>query len=148
MAKSREVRKLDQKRATSSTESGTMLRLGTFTRSRLIATRGRQGPSAFRRKKLDESRGDLAGSIGKLVADGALGDGHAVINGGRGRPRLLAGLKPHIFKERRLGQITFHNVRGVVNALPPANKVQQVVSVSAQGRVPLCGGHIRGPGND
>ena len=24
---------------------------------------------------------DLAGSIGKLVADGALGDGHAVING-------------------------------------------------------------------
>ena len=82
-----------------------------------------------------KAAGDLAGSIGKLVADGALGDGHAVINGGRGRPRLLAGLKPHIFKERRLGQITFHNVRGVVNALPPANKVQQVVSVSAQGRV-------------
>ncbi len=82
-----------------------------------------------------KAAGDLAGSIGKLVADGALGDGHAVINGGRGRPRLLAGLKPHIFKERRLGQITFHHVRGVVNALPPANKVQQVVSVSAQGRV-------------
>jgi len=50
MAKSREVRKLDQKRATSSTESGTMLRLGTFTRNRLIATRGRPRPIGLRRK--------------------------------------------------------------------------------------------------
>ena len=33
MAKSREVRKLDQKRATSSTDSGTMTRLGVFTRN-------------------------------------------------------------------------------------------------------------------
>src|SRR5258708_39284937 len=82
-----------------------------------------------------KAAGNLAGSIGELVADGALGDGHAVINGGSGRPRLLAGLKPHIFKERRLGQVTFLNVAGVVNALPPAIKVQQVVSVSAQGRV-------------
>jgi hypothetical protein len=50
MAKSREVRKLDQKRATSSTESGTMLCLGTFTRSRLITTRGRERPIGLRRK--------------------------------------------------------------------------------------------------
>src|SRR2546427_6331178 len=41
MAKSRAVWKLDQKRATSFTESGTMLCLGTFTRSRLRAIRGR-----------------------------------------------------------------------------------------------------------
>ena len=33
MAKSREVRKLDQKRATSSTDSGTIKRLGVFTRN-------------------------------------------------------------------------------------------------------------------
>ena len=35
MAKSREVRKLDQNRATSSTDNGTMVRLGVFTRNRL-----------------------------------------------------------------------------------------------------------------
>src|SRR5204862_1692462 len=54
MAKSREERKLDQKRATSSTESGTMLRLGTFTRSRLMSVRG---PLVFAAKKLDENHG-------------------------------------------------------------------------------------------
>ena len=37
MARSREVRKLDQNRATSSTDSGTMVRLGFFTRNRLTA---------------------------------------------------------------------------------------------------------------
>ena len=37
MARSREVRKLDQNRATSSTESGTMVRLASFTRTRLRA---------------------------------------------------------------------------------------------------------------
>jgi len=47
-----------------------------------------------------KAAGDLAGSIGKLVADAALGDGDAVIDGGRRRPRLLAGLKPHIFTIR------------------------------------------------
>ena len=46
-----QVRKLDQKRATSSTESGTMLRLGAFTRNRLIATRGRPRPIGLRCKK-------------------------------------------------------------------------------------------------
>ena len=51
MAKSREVRKLDQKWATSFTESGTILRLGTLTRSRLIACRGRARPMGPRRKK-------------------------------------------------------------------------------------------------
>ena len=35
MARSREVRKLDQNRATSSTDSGTMVRLGVLTRNRL-----------------------------------------------------------------------------------------------------------------
>jgi hypothetical protein len=47
-----------------------------------------------------KTAGDLAGSIGELVANSALGDSHAVIDGGRGRPRLLAGLKLHIIQER------------------------------------------------
>jgi hypothetical protein len=82
-----------------------------------------------------KAAGDLAGSIGELVADGAIGNGDAVIDGGRGRPRLLAGLELHIIQERGLGKVTFPNVAGVVNTLPPANKVQQVVSISAQGGV-------------
>jgi hypothetical protein len=44
IAKSRAVRKLDQKRATSFTERGTTLGLGAFTRSRLTASRGRPRP--------------------------------------------------------------------------------------------------------
>jgi hypothetical protein len=51
MAKSRVLRKLDQKRATSSTDKGTMWRLGALTRSRLMTTRGRPKPIGLRRKK-------------------------------------------------------------------------------------------------
>jgi hypothetical protein len=51
MARSRVVRKLDQKRATSLTESGTMLSFGIFTRSRLMATHARPRPIGLRRKK-------------------------------------------------------------------------------------------------
>jgi hypothetical protein len=38
-------------------------------------------------KSLMKIAGDLAGSIWELVADGALGDGDAVIDGGRERSR-------------------------------------------------------------
>ena len=44
MARSRVVRKLDQNRATSSIDSGTMLRLASLTRTRLIAQRGLPNP--------------------------------------------------------------------------------------------------------
>jgi hypothetical protein len=43
---------------------------------------------------------DLAGSIGELVAEGTIGDGDAVIDGGRERPWLSAGLEAHIIEER------------------------------------------------
>ncbi len=95
-----------------------------------------------------KAAGDLTGSIGELVAEGAIGDGDAVIDGGRERPRLLAGLEAHIIQERGLGQVTFPNVAGVMNTLPPADKVQQVVSVECAGSCPPGGGRIRGPGND
>jgi hypothetical protein len=52
MARSRAVWKLAQKRATSSTESGTMLSRGSFTRSLLIATRGRPRPIGLRCRKV------------------------------------------------------------------------------------------------
>ena len=73
--------------------------------------------------------------MGELVAKGAIGDGDAVIDGGTGRQRLLAGLEFHIIQERRLGQITFEHVAGMMNTLPPANKVQQVISADAQSGV-------------
>ena len=51
MAKSREVRKLDQKRATSSTDRGITMRLGSLTRNRLSVGRGRSKPNGERRQK-------------------------------------------------------------------------------------------------
>src|SRR5260370_31529586 len=36
-----------------------------------------------------KAAGDLAGSIGELIADGAIDNGDAVIDDGRGRPRWL-----------------------------------------------------------
>ena len=41
----------------------------------------------------------------------------------------------HIIQERGLGKVTFRNVTGMVNTLPPANKVQQIVSINPQGGV-------------
>jgi hypothetical protein len=78
-----------------------------------------------------KAAGNLAGSIGELVAEGAIGDGDAVIDGRGGRPRLLTGLEAHIIEERGLGKVAFSNLAGVMNTLPPANKVQQAVGVSA-----------------
>ena len=82
-----------------------------------------------------KAAGDLTGSLGELVAQGAIGDSDAVIDGGRERPRLSAGLEAHLIQERGLGQVIFPNVAGVMNTLPPASKVQQVVSVEAQSGV-------------
>src|ERR1700674_5653062 len=132
MARSRVVRKLDQKRATSLTESGTMLSFGTFTRSRLRATRGRtKAHRPTPQESLLETTSDLTGTLRELVAEGAIGNGDAVIDGASGRPRLLAGLEAHGIQKGRLGKVCFGEVAGVMNALPPADEVQQVVSVDA-----------------
>jgi hypothetical protein len=72
------------------------------------------------------------GSVGELVAKGAVGDGDADIDGGTGKRGLVVTLELQIIQECRLGQITFDDISGVMKALPPANKVQQVVSVGAQ----------------
>jgi hypothetical protein len=48
MARSREFRKLDQNRATSSTDKGTMVRLAVLTRKRLKAGRGLPMPMGAR----------------------------------------------------------------------------------------------------
>jgi hypothetical protein len=84
---------------------------------------------------LVEAAGYLAGRVRKFVPQGTIGDGNAVINGGAARPRLQDGLKAHIVQQRRFGKITFTNVAGVMNTLPPPEKVQQVMSIDAQGYV-------------
>jgi hypothetical protein len=76
---------------------------------------------------LMKASSDLAGSVGELVAQGAFGDGDAVIDGGAGGLGLLAGLESHIIQQGGFGKIAFGNGSGVMNTLPPAEKVQQVV---------------------
>ena len=74
----------------------------------------------------------LAGSIGELVSEGAVCERHTIIDRGTGRSRLLTGLESHIFEERGFSEAGFHNISGVMEALPPANKMQQIVGVDTQ----------------
>ena len=76
------------------------------------------GAHGLGRGELDGAAGDWQG-VSELVADSTLGDSHAVIDGGRGRPRLLAGLNSHD-PGRQHGQVTFPDVAGGMNTLPPA----------------------------
>src|ERR1035438_8501211 len=77
----------------------------------------------------------LTGSVGELVADGAIGGGDAVVDGGgRGR-RLPAGLEAHVIEQGRFGEVCAGDLAGVMNALPPAHEVQQAVSVAVQALV-------------
>ena len=65
-----------------------------------------------------------------------------------GRPRLLTGLEAHIVQQCRFGEGIFGNVTGVMNTLPPAEKVQQVVRIECAGWCPPGGGRTRSPDND
>jgi len=78
-----------------------------------------------------KAAGDLAGSVGisLRMARSTTATRSLMM---KGKAALLAGLEAHIFQERGLGKVTFPNVAGVVNTLPPANKVQQIVSIGAQ----------------
>jgi hypothetical protein len=75
---------------------------------------------------------DLRRSIRKLIAQSAIHDGDTVIDSGTGRPRFFIRLKTHIVQERRFRKILFHNVTSVMDALPPADKVQQIVGIGTQ----------------
>ena len=86
-------------------------------------------------KSLLKAASDLTGSIRELVADGSIGVSDAVINGGGRGPWLEAGLEAQVILEGRRGEVRLRDVACVMQALPPANKVQQVVSVAAQTRV-------------
>jgi hypothetical protein len=78
---------------------------------------------------------DLTRSVRELVAQSTIRNGNAVVDEGSRWARLLAGLEAHVIQECRLGKVSFHDIAGVMNAFPPANEVQQVVSVGSQSRV-------------
>ena len=62
--------------------------------------------------------------------------------------RLLAGLESHIVEQGRFGESIFGDRIGVVNTLPPAEKVQQVVRITAQGGVGQAANESRSRGTD
>src|SRR5215469_6962273 len=95
----------------------------------------RQAHGSTPQESLMKTASDLTRSVRELVAQSAIRDGNAVVDKGSRRPRLLAGLEAHVIQECRLGEISFHDVAGVMNALPPSNEVQQVVSVGSQSRI-------------
>ena len=82
-----------------------------------------------------KAAGNLAGRVREFISQRATGDSDAVIDGGTARSRLQAGLGSQIVPQRRFVKVPFGHVAGVMHTLPPAEKVQQVVSIDAQGRV-------------
>jgi hypothetical protein len=62
---------------------------------------------------------DLPGRFREQVAQGAIRDGNAVTDRGRGRARLTAGLEAHVLQEYRLGKVSGLNIAGVMKPLPP-----------------------------
>jgi hypothetical protein len=79
--------------------------------------------------------GYLAGSIGELVTESAVGGGDAGVDRGAGRARILGGLKSDVIQQHGFAKITFRDVTGMVNTRPPTDKVQQVVSIKSEALV-------------
>ena len=97
------------------------------------------GPSQAHRpavqEGLMEAVRDLTWSIRELVADSAIGSGGAVVDGGARRRGLQSGLEAHVIEQSRLGEVRGRDFARVMNALPPAHKVQQAVRVAVEGLV-------------
>jgi hypothetical protein len=66
-------------------------------------------------------------------AQGAIDNGNALVDGGAGQRRLLTGLESHIVEQCRFGEGIFGDRVGVMNTLPPTEKVQQLVRITLQG---------------
>ena len=132
MARSRELRKLAQNRATSSTDKGTMARLGVLTRSRDVVP----WLANAHRRTLPVSglkpRRDLTGSAGECDAQGTIGYGNTLVDGGAAQWAFLAGLKSHVVEQGRFGECTFGDRIGMMKpTLPPAEQVQQLMRITS-----------------
>src|SRR4030095_6609270 len=82
-----------------------------------------------------ECRSDLTRGARKGSAQGAIDDGTTLVDGAPRQLAFLAGLESHIVEQRRFGEIVFGDHIGVVNTLPPAKEVQQLVCVGSQSGV-------------
>jgi hypothetical protein len=98
-----EVRKLDQNRATSSTDRGTMVRLGSLTRKRVTAGRGLPRPMGAPPVACLKPWSHLTGSAREGGPQGAIRDGNALVDGGACEVGLLGGLESHVFQQGGLG---------------------------------------------
>jgi hypothetical protein len=63
---------------------------------------------------------------------GTLGDSHAAIDAGRGWWRLLIHLEADVIEQGRFGEDFVSQGSGMVDLGPPAQKVEQIVGVTAQ----------------
>ena len=133
MARSREVRKLAQNGATSSSDSGTMTRLGVLTRKRLKAGRGR--PSAERERApiaVLKARDERSLCVGEGEPQSTFCNTHAAVDTGGGRLRLLIGLEANIVEQGGFGERLLRDRRGLGYTHPPAQKMEQIVGIAAQ----------------
>src|SRR6202165_377423 len=134
MARSREVRKRDQKRATSSTDRGHEDAFG-FLHAQAAQRRTRPAVAQWRTPPIEMvkpgSKG--AGRIRKLVAQRALYDAHASVDGGGRGLGMMAGLESEVVQQNRCAERTLADGIGMVHAGPPAQEVQQIHGIAAQG---------------
>jgi len=134
MARSLEVRKLDQNRATSSTDSGTMVRFGgPYPQPAQGQPRPADAHWCTLPISLLEPRSNLPRGVREYDAQGAIHNGHALVDGTAGELAWLTGLESHIVQQCRFGECTFVDRVGVMNTLPPTEKVQQLVRITFQG---------------
>src|SRR4029077_9175734 len=79
-----------------------------------------------------ERRSDLTRGARKGDAQGAIDDGNTLVDSRARQLAFLTGLESHIVEQCRFGESIFGDLIGVVNTLPPAEKVQQLVCVGSQ----------------
>src|ERR1035437_8091326 len=135
MAKSREVRKLDQNRHLVYGQwhdgpLGLPHSQATHRGKRSAEAHGRAPPVAYLKPW-----SNLPGSAREGAAQGAIRDGDALIDGGAGELGLLAGLESHVVQQGGLGERIFRNRIGVMNTFPPTDKVQQVLRITSEREV-------------
>src|SRR5947208_378648 len=79
-----------------------------------------------------KTRSDLTGSVWELIAERTISHCNAGIDCGAARTTLFGGLGSNIVEKGRFGEVLSGYRIGVMNAFPPADEVQQIVSIKTQ----------------
>src|SRR5450432_1031295 len=91
---------------------------------------GRASPIAYLK-----TWSNLTGSAREDGVQRAIRNSDALVDGGAGELGLLTGLESHIIQQGGLGERIFGNRIGVMNTLPPTDKVQQVLCIASEREV-------------